>query len=592
MGKSNAALWSAIVVAVTVIGMAGELSGQQAASAPASRPAGRKVKITISKETTFLDGPVNPDGTINYVAAVNQRMAKGVTKDNNAAIPMLNAFGPASLNEKTAIATCKALGVEMPPEKGDYFIRLSDYVNSLPADRQPKPTVLTDDQKSELEKFLKERQACQRAKKEEPDGLDIRIDRLSAKTPVDIAGLELRDAFRNLWQDKNHPVIDGWLKANDKALAAVVEATTRPRYYFPCLCATEPQTTLKIILPPLAHVREAAKALAARAMRRLSANDITGAEADLMACHRLARLIDQHVPMIARLVGLAIDSVAHEGDKALAASGKLSAEQARQYLRQLQELPALPSFAEAIDQCERFVGSDIVVSLAGERDLEGVIASISEAVSIKLSSEMRKYLKEFPLDDVDWNQILRTQNRYYDQLSSMLSDPTSPTFKSASEKWDVEMMAMSHRATERIRRAYFDELPPKSEGAAMDTEALSDLLIPFTMPSSARAGILHVRVLEAGKLSQIAFALAAYKAEKGLYPAKLEDLAPAYNIKTIPPDAFSGKPLSYRLQGSGYILYSVGENQKDDGGKSSDDAIGADDIVVRVPAAPAVETRQ
>ena len=38
------------------------------ADIPGRRPA--KVKITISRETTVISGPVNPDGTINYMAAL------------------------------------------------------------------------------------------------------------------------------------------------------------------------------------------------------------------------------------------------------------------------------------------------------------------------------------------------------------------------------------------------------------------------------------------------------------------------------------------------------------------------------------------
>lgn len=37
----------------------------------------------------------------------------------------------------------------------------------------------------------------------------------------------------------------------------------------------------------------------------------------------------------------------------------------------------------------------------------------------------------------------------------------------------------------------------------------------------------------------------------------------------MPPaeDPFSGKPFAYRREGSGFCLYSIGPNLKDDGGK-------------------------
>jgi hypothetical protein len=92
------------------------------------------------------------------------------------------------------------------------------------------------------------------------------------------------------------------------------------------------------------------------------------------------------------------------------------------------------------------------------------------------------------------------------------------------------------------------------------------------------------------ELIRLAFALAAYRADQGAYPLKLADLVPKYVAK-VPQDIFNDSELHYRREGDGYLLYSVGPNGKDDGGKSFDDckaAEGWDDVVVRVPgpAAP------
>ena len=51
----------------------------------------------------------------------------------------------------------------------------------------------------------------------------------------------------------------------------------------------------------------------------------------------------------------------------------------------------------------------------------------------------------------------------------------------------------------------------------------------------------------------------------GSYPRTLNDLSEKY-LKAIPKDPFSNKGFVYRLQNTGYLLYSVGPNGKDDGG--------------------------
>ena len=89
------------------------------------------------------------------------------------------------------------------------------------------------------------------------------------------------------------------------------------------------------------------------------------------------------------------------------------------------------------------------------------------------------------------------------------------------------------------------------------------------------------------ELTELAFALAAFRADNDSYPDKLVDLTPKY-IAEVSKDIFSDADLHYTREGDGYLLYSVGVNGKDDGGKGCDDRTEAgedwDDLVVRMSA--------
>ena len=50
-----------------------------------------------------------------------------------------------------------------------------------------------------------------------------------------------------------------------------------------------------------------------------------------------------------------------------------------------------------------------------------------------------------------------------------------------------------------------------------------------------------------------------------------------------PGDVFSGKALVYRPADKGYLVYSVGANGKDEGGRWTDDDPPGDDLRVRMP---------
>jgi hypothetical protein len=87
------------------------------------------------------------------------------------------------------------------------------------------------------------------------------------------------------------------------------------------------------------------------------------------------------------------------------------------------------------------------------------------------------------------------------------------------------------------------------------------------------------------RLAQVAIALERFRsANMNRYPESLNELAPKF-ITTIPNDPFNGQALHYRKAGTGYVLYSVGADLKDDMGVRR---MGTDDIpfvVVRPPKA-------
>ena len=67
--------------------------------------------------------------------------------------------------------------------------------------------------------------------------------------------------------------------------------------------------------------------------------------------------------------------------------------------------------------------------------------------------------------------------------------------------------------------------------------------------------------------ARIACALERYRLAQGVYPASLDALAPA-SIDALPHDILNGQPYHYSLRADGtFLLYSVGWNQTDDGGK-------------------------
>ncbi|BDI30835.1 hypothetical protein CCAX7_28860 [Capsulimonas corticalis] len=64
-----------------------------------------------------------------------------------------------------------------------------------------------------------------------------------------------------------------------------------------------------------------------------------------------------------------------------------------------------------------------------------------------------------------------------------------------------------------------------------------------------------------------ALALQTYHAQRHIYPNDLTQLTPAI-LTAAPDDPFSDAPFKYRQMGARYLLYSVGPDGRDDGGKA------------------------
>ena len=76
----------------------------------------------------------------------------------------------------------------------------------------------------------------------------------------------------------------------------------------------------------------------------------------------------------------------------------------------------------------------------------------------------------------------------------------------------------------------------------------------------------HNRLNARLRLLTVELTLLCYQAEQGRVPERLEQLVPKY-LQRVPEDPFSHRPLIYRPNGTNWLLYSVGIDGIDDGGK-------------------------
>jgi len=77
----------------------------------------------------------------------------------------------------------------------------------------------------------------------------------------------------------------------------------------------------------------------------------------------------------------------------------------------------------------------------------------------------------------------------------------------------------------------------------------------------------HMARLESAR---VALAALRFQRKHGRLPETLDALVPDF-LEAVPPDPFDGKPLRYRTRRDAFVVYAVGENAEDDGGRLEPD---------------------
>ena len=502
--------------------------------APPDKPA---PKLPLGRETTVVNGPFDKQGYIDYEGALNAQMSKDVTPEKNAVAKLVLALGPNPNGAEVPAAYFQWLDIPVPPRDGNYFIGSGTFAREV--------LRLNDEQVEALFEF------------------------------------ENRPAKR-VWAPLDCPPLAEWLKVNDKALALVHEAVTRPVYFNPLASRRrpgDPSTLIAVPLPTVQLCREMGVALAARATLRLGEKKYDDAWQDVLACHRLGRLLTQGPVPIETIVGYAICQFASDAALTYLERAELSSEQALKRWKDLHSLPSLKLPAHQVQLGERMMALD-TLQLVHRGGPSGL--NLAFDVDRDPTPEERK-----ALDKLDWGVAMQATNKWLDRFEAAVQIKDRGAREKALDAFDKELKDTREAigAPGEFSLIQLLRLAATKGAGEVVGKKTGDIIAALELPTVRTVLRSHDRITQVERNLMVAFALAAYTADHNRYPAKLEDLAPGY-LAAVPADLFTGKALIYKPQEKGYLFYSVGPNGKDDGGQFSDDTPSGDDSGVRIPRPP------
>ena len=461
------------------------------------------------------DDPLRADGRIDFREKINRELARGVTPQNNAAVLLVQMLGPRVLSEVASQPFCQALGIP------DFASEKSGYVPEFAYLQEAYPEL-------EGEKLWEVQQS---------------FDQITTRP----------------WTRDEYPIWVAWLARNAAAFSTTTDASRRQRYFHPLIPGSvggdSPETFVETPLPLADEVRGLARALIARAY--LAIGERNGREAldDLYTIRRLAQLASQSGSLIEWLVADSIDRRLLEVERQLLARGLLSSDQVAEYIAFLQTHWLVMDLDRRVDLFERSMLLDIVQSI----DRYGWRIISDRAKGNGQHPPRGSWFGNLLAGMADWSAATVVVNDYYDQLVAVLRNESSDAERLGQL---IDVVTTTHQSYDLLReQSSFRMLlaGPVSRGRWLGSQFMH--LFAPDLCGVVRA---EIRYKIRHDLSELAFAIEAYRLKHRVFPETLEQLVPAY-LEAIPRDRANGEPLDYQTTARGYTLHAPGVTQLPDG---------------------------
>jgi len=316
-----------------------------------------------------------------------------------------------------------------------------------------------------------------------------------------------------------------FLSQNTTAINLIREATTKSQY--------SPDRNWKnplvVIFPEFAQMRNLARLLAMQAQYEAEMRNTDAALQDVRRLFVMVRHISAEPVLIGTLVARALDALANGTLAKVLLISSINIKQARDFEASLPQVDWNAALSHAY---------------LGERTFTIVSFNIPELIDANSGQSTFGGFSKF----LTWIlQRVTTPLRKLDETYSL-------------RLWQ-DLLANTKNAPVPVPLNYNQEINEKIQRAPWYAR-----MTKTTFPIYNRQGMLFDRTEVERREREIALALTVYHSKYHQYPATLKE-AEALWKSTFPLDPYNNKPFRYKSDGNTFLLYSVNEDGKDNGGR-------------------------
>jgi hypothetical protein len=303
------------------------------------------------------------------------------------------------------------------------------------------------------------------------------------------------------------------LAANAAVLEQIDLGSSRPQ----CACDFDlSQSAMGVMLPDLAAWRALAKLMQIRTIWLARHGHVSEAVNSLVSSFRLLRVLDRHPALVASLVKSAGEDLFVRALPEVLEAGSLSD-------RELEAIESVLAGADPTVAMDRVWIGEQVCTLEMRRQTSG---------------EEQGHPRH---DKSQWGP------RIVDLMAR-------PAYRWMIAGW----LRASNQCLEASRKSWPEAFDVVQKNASSGLKELEFF-------SYDKAFGLFGRTAGNVRSAQVAVMAERYRLAKGQLPVSLQELRDLVG-HDLPADPFTGKDLIYKVQGKGFMVYSVGEDKVDDGG--------------------------
>jgi uncharacterized protein YneF (UPF0154 family) len=375
---------------------------------------------------------------------------------------------------------------------------------------------------------------------------------------------ELLKSDFNDANDSQKELIRQWLAKNETSLALVAKGSELP-YYWKRYHTKDPNGWMfGVLVPELSTFLTISHTLCWRAWLNAENGRYDSAFKDIEISYRLGSHIKGNKILIEQIYGMAIQGRAIGTTRWLLDSFKMDSNVLADFQQSFQQLIDIENFGISL-QSEKLLMYDVIQRVFTEsrfghshlclktlselNTVDGVPKSDKSIYGL-LAEIVTEIVKSFPNSEVPriFLRILFTHPNKAESIASA---------NAFYEFWDD----MNFKTPAQLKA--------EDVNVADEIEHLTgkNLILSNTLPALGRIHLYAWRFKIDAESTLVCIALVRYKQDTGGYPETLDKLAEQGYIKQIPIDPFSDKPIAYRKTNGDFLLYSFGENLKDDGGQ-------------------------